>query len=457
MNAAGYRPASVSVALTTDHPVQVTASIWHRPLIPEVEKDTMALRRAQAGLTLVLLDRPEKVWSLLEHSADPQVRSYVVIGLKAVGAGPKAIAAQLASIGTGEVTAPVGDESRMETILFHPEISKRRALILALGGFESAELSPADRESLIARLLDTYRADPDAGIHGAAAWTLRRWKQEDKLAAIDETLWRRNDWGKRRWRVNIQGQTLTLIDGPLRFKMGSRSVEFDREFGDKELLHRTRIDRGFAISTKEVSNLQYFRFIENVRGVQPSLNTGSPEPTGPCSQLTWYAAAEYCNWLSAQENLEPCYEPNSKRAYDSGMKLVDGFLKRSGYRLPTEAEWEYACRAGAVTSRYFGESARLDGYYASYLQKPTSCGLLQPNDLGLFDMLGNVAEWCLDDWVFTLRQGDDAAGYSTGGKHVIDASRKSVYRGFYRAAYRYFCSPQEQSSGVGFRIVRTLP
>ena len=69
----------------------------------------------------------------------------------------------------------------MDAILFHPETSKRRALILALGTYGTEGLSPGEREPLIGKLLDLYRNDPDAGIHGAAEWTLRQWKQQEKL------------------------------------------------------------------------------------------------------------------------------------------------------------------------------------------------------------------------------------------------------------------------------------
>ena len=88
----------------------------------------------------------------------------------------------------------------------------------------------------------------------------------------------------------------------------------------------------------------------------------------------------------------------SKGEYAEGMKIRADALERTGYRLPTEAEWEYACRAGAVTSRYYGRSVELLGKYAWYLQNSQDrawpCGQLLPNELGLFDMLGNVYEWC---------------------------------------------------------------
>ena len=92
--------------------------------------------------------------------------------------------------------------------------------------------------------------------------------------------------------------------------------------------------------------------------------------------------------------------PERGRAYAEGMTIPADVLDRTGYRLPTEAEWEYACRAGAVTSRYYGHSIDLLDAYARYQANSKdhawTCGSLLPNDLGLFDMLGNQFEWCQD-------------------------------------------------------------
>ena len=299
----------------------------------------------------------------------------------------------------------------MDAVLFHPETSIRRALILALGTYGTDGLSTGEREPLIGKLLDLYRNDPDGGIHGAAEWTLRQWGQEEKLKGMDAEFSKLKDRGDRRWFVNSQGQTFAVIEGPVEFRMGSPPTDTERSEGN-EPRRRMAIPRRFGIATKEVTVEQFQRFlklggitIDSYQLSASDLSRYSPDPEGPWIGPDWYTAAHYCNWLSEQEGLPKdqwCYLPNEAGAYAEGMTIPADVLERTGYRLPTEAEWEYACRSGAITSRYYGHSLDLLEAYARYQANSKEhawrCGSLFPNDLGLFDMLGNMDEWCQDSW-----------------------------------------------------------
>jgi len=354
----------------------------------------------------------------------------------------------------------------MDAILFHPETSTLRALILTLGTYGAEWLSPGERDPLTAKLLDLYENDPDAGIHGAAEWTLRQWKQEERLKSAQAELSKLKDRGHRRWLINSQGQTFAVIDGPVQFRIGSPRGELDRDAD--ELPHPRVIPRRFAIADKEVTVEQYDRFARAKPqfGLARSyLDKHSPEANGPMIGVSWFGAVAYCNWLSEQEGLPTdqwCYLPNDRRDYDAGMTIPADSFKRKGYRLPAEAEWEYACRAGTVTSRYYGLSKSLLEAYARYAANSNehawAGGRLLPNDLGLFDMLGNVYEWCqernatyqpggvesIHDEIINLR----VPRLIRGG--AFDYSPASV-----RSALRTGLLPWSQTSDSGFRLART--
>ena len=164
---------------------------------------------------------------------------------------------------------------------------------------------------------------------------------------------------------------------------------------------------------------------------------------------------------------EWCYEGNKAGRYEEGMKPVPNFLNRTGYRLPTEAEWEYACRAGAVTSRYYGQTEELLVKYGWYAKNSANrswpVGSLKPNDLGLFDMHGNAWQWCHDSYgSYTPANGGKAAEDIGDTSPLLDtAIRVMRNAGFYalstylRSANRNWNHPGNFNYANGFRPART--
>jgi formylglycine-generating enzyme required for sulfatase activity len=299
-------------------------------------------------------------------------------------------------------------------------------------------------------------------------WAKDKEEREKRLHGIQLLLVKDKVKAPPQWYVNGQGQTMVVIPGPVEFLMGSPTTEAGREGGKVETQHRKRIGRSFAIAAHEVTVAQFLRFRKN--HIYNKQYARGPEY--PVNEVAWYEAAEYCNWLSKQEGLPDaqwCYEPNTESKDIARMKPAADYLRRIGYRLPSEAEWEYACRAVALTSRYYGETEELLSKYAWYTKNSLDrwmlpVGSLQPNDLGLFDMLGNAQEWCQDQAFY----------YALGalGKPSEDQEQKRdttdrpnrVLRGnsftsaavFVRSANRSWIDPGNRGYNIGFRAAKTL-
>jgi serine/threonine protein kinase/formylglycine-generating enzyme required for sulfatase activity len=430
------------------------------PNASEEAQEKLARRQANAAVALLRMRGPETVWSLLKHCPDPRRRSYLIHRLGPMGVKRAAV---------------------LEHLQEEADVTIRSALVLSLGEYDESGWLAAERNAAAEQLRRLYRTAEDAGLHGAAEWLLRHWEQDSWLKQVEQE-WAKDETQRRQkierirkdlaqgagmakpqWYVNGQGQTLVVLPSPGQIWAGSPDKEAEREADEER--HAIRLERSFAIAAKPVTVEQFLRF----RKDYPFDAKCAPHGDCPVNKMTWYAAAEYCNWLSDQEQIpkeEWCYLPNKDGKYENGMKLAPNYLSRTGYRLPTEAEWEHACRAGTATSRSYGDAEELLRKYAWYMansaRRTWPVGSLKPNDWGLFDMHGHVWTWCQERYKATFPGGMVHADVEDG-LDVVETELRVLRGGSFpdapaevRAARRIPIHPSRSINYAGFRVARTF-
>lgn len=252
---------------------------------------------------------------------------------------------------------------------------------------------------------------------------------------------------------------LILINGGT-YLMGSPETEMQRE--TDEVQHEVTVS-DFYIGRYEATQKEY----EEVMGENPSNFEGENLPV---ENVTWYEAIEYCNKLSEKEGLTPVYTIDGEN--------VSWDRSANGYRLPTEAEWEYAARAGTTSpfnteNSISDEEANYYGHYpygieenyftqenletepGQYRQTTVEADSFSPNKWGLYNIHGNVAEWCFDYYgAYDLENTDNPSGPTTGTLRVNRGGGWNDYAKHLRCAYRASTTPDQKMSNIGFRVVR---
>jgi formylglycine-generating enzyme required for sulfatase activity len=246
------------------------------------------------------------------------------------------------------------------------------------------------------------------------------------------------------------------------FQMGSPSNESGRN--SDETQHQVTLTRDFLMQATEVTQAQW----QALMGNNPSKFMG--DSNRPVEQVSWYDAVAYANALSVADGLPKAYNLSSCSGTPGGGNYSCSNVTltaatpyaTTGWRLPTEAEWEYAYRAGTTTPWYFGSDSNLLGTYAWFYSNSGSTthpvGQKQPNAWGLYDMAGNVWEWCQDwygDYPGTVT---DPTGPVSGSRRVIRGGSWNSDASLTRAAFRLITFfPDYRNDRIGFRLARSRP
>jgi formylglycine-generating enzyme len=217
------------------------------------------------------------------------------------------------------------------------------------------------------------------------------------------------------------------VDGLTRIPAGQVTLS------DRRTQHSWPVDLApYRLAASPVTQAQYAR----VTGDRPSTAHGDRLPV---ETVSWLDAVRFCNALSEQDGLAPAYR------LPADVESIERDASADGYRLPTEAEWEHACRAGTAGARY-GELDEIAWHRGNSGERVHEVGGKQPNAWGLYDMLGNVWEWCWDVY--------DAEVYGT--YRVLRGGGWFDERWSCRASVRRRSHPTFRVDDVGFRVARSL-
>ena len=464
--AQGYRPVSIAIYPSASAvPEQLgqlsnTSLPLHRPVIPNDSSLNLAKRQAGSAIALLRQGEREKIFSALRVSDDPESLTQFVHRCRARGV---TIGELWECVQIVERTRPAlrGETRRLENrVVF--------GLLLAMGEFSLSDIPSDQRDSTVTQLANWYREDPSSTIHGATGWLLRHWQQTDVTRKVDETVLAYSP--QREWftlAIPAVDQTLFqtyVVIPPGEYELGSPGNESGRRA--TETRHSVHISSPFALLDREVTRAEFeASAVARISGIDQY----SPSLQHPVVGPSWYDSVRYCRWQTAQTGLseddQSYADPKSLdiKVFAADPNAEAGgaplnwplHLANRGFRLPTESEWEIASRYWTRTPYGFGRDASLFDRYGWFQENSVGQThvprTLRPNLAGLFDMHGNVLEWC-HDWYGNYGSTTNPLGAGTGSYRVSRGGGWYDEAAVCRSANRDTSVPTYRGIDMGFRL-----
>lgn len=446
----GFKPVSVSAAELGPKDWRIT-SVWHRPYSTPAEFFENARRKANCAAALARLGSEEEAVSELGNRAQPELQTEVILALGSHHCDPRVLVKQL---------------------LKRRAADTQRGLLLALGHCDLSGTTEEERQQLQAAVGEFYGDKSNASLHQAARWCLEQWKATLPPLPHEPEICAR---AGERWYIDRAGHTMNVIDrrdSEQPDLMGCPLSEEGAFWEDR--LHYRRIGRRFSISSTEVTLEQFERFLAANPDTVYVGQTGNDNAHQlPASNISWFLVARYCNWLSELHGIPQdqwCFEFDTAQSEGLSISLAPDYLSRTGYRMPTSAEWEYCCRAGSRAAYPFGPTNDRLQHFAWFADnsgdQPHPVAQLMPNALGMSDMLGNVQEWCMErhEGGELTRIRSIINNDHTDQLEVVRAEFRLIRGGSFlsqalsaRSGSREPLHGYKRRPTQGFRVVRTLP